>query len=99
VKKWPNQVVTGKQTRSHFRQCMNSLGLILVFLLAGGSSFAQVTITEQAQGAGATPATGAPVTITLQDALERARSNNPQYRSALTDLGLAREDRLSQRRG
>jgi outer membrane protein TolC len=97
VKKWPNHVVTRKQTRFHFRQCMNSLGLILVFLLAGGSSFAQVTITEQAQGAGATPTTGAPVTITLQDALERARSNNPQYRSALTDLGLAREDRVQAR--
>ena len=97
MKKWPNHVVTGKQTRSHFRQCMNSLGLILVFLLAGGSGFAQVTITEQAQGAGATPTTGAPVTITLQDALERARSNNPQYRSALTDLGLAREDRVQAR--
>ena len=97
MKKWPNHVVTGKQTRSHFRQCMNSLGLILVFLLAGGSSFAQVTITEQAQGAGANPTTGAPVTITLQDALERARSNNPQYRSALTDLGLAREDRVQAR--
>jgi outer membrane protein TolC len=97
VKKWPNHVVTGKQTPSHFRQCMNSLGLILVFLLAGGSSFAQVTITEQAQGAGAAPTTGAPVTITLQDALERARSNNPQYRSALTDLGLAREDRVQAR--
>ena len=97
MKKWPNHVVTGKQTRSHFRQCMNSLGLILVFLLAGGSSFAQVTITEQAQGAGATPTAGAPVTLTLQDALERARSNNPQYRSALTDLGLAREDRVQAR--
>ena len=76
---------------------MNSLGLILAFLLAGGSSFAQVTITEQAQGAGATPTTGAPVTITLQDALERARANTPQYRSALTDLGLAREDRVQAR--
>lgn len=97
MNKWPNHVVTRKQTRFHFRQCMNSLGLILVFLLAGGSSFAQVTITEQAQGAGATPTTGAPVTITLQDALERARSNNPQYRSALTDLGLAREDRVQAR--
>jgi outer membrane protein TolC len=97
VKKWPNHVVTGKQTRSHFRQCMNSLGLILVFLLAGGSSFAQVTITEQAQGAGATPTSGAPVTITLQDALERARASNPQYRSAITDLGLAREDRVQAR--
>jgi len=97
VKKWPNHVVTRKQTRFHFRQCMNSLGLILVFLLAGGSGFAQVTITEQAQGAGATPTTGAPVTVTLQDALERARANNPQYRSALTDLGLAREDRVQAR--
>jgi outer membrane protein TolC len=35
----------------------------------------------------------------LQDALQRARLNDPQYRSALTDLGLAREDRVQSRAG
>jgi outer membrane protein TolC len=38
------------------------------------------------------------MTITLQDALQRARQNDPQYRSAaVTDLGLAREDRVQAR--
>jgi outer membrane protein TolC len=54
--------------------------------------------TVQSQGASATPASGAPLTITLQDALQRARQNDPQYRSvAVTDLGLAREDRVQAR--
>ena len=41
----------------------------------------------------------APLTLTLQDALQRARLNDPQYRSAVTDLGLAREDRVQARAG
>jgi outer membrane protein TolC len=41
----------------------------------------------------------APLTLTLQDALQRARLNDPQYRSAITDLGLAREDRVQARAG
>ena len=40
-----------------------------------------------------------PLTITLQDALERARVADPQYHAALTDLGLAREDRVQARAG
>ena len=64
----------------------------------GHLSFAQVPVTGQSQGASATPASGAPLTITLQDALQRARQNDPQYRSAaVTDLGLAREDRVQAR--
>jgi outer membrane protein TolC len=42
---------------------------------------------------------GAPLTLTLQDALQRARVNSPEFRSALTDLGLAHEDRVQGRAG
>src|SRR6266853_1996786 len=35
-----------------------------------------------------------PITITLQDALERARKNDPGYLSAVTDAKNAQEDRL-----
>ena len=35
-----------------------------------------------------------PVTITLQDALERARRNDAQYLSAVADAQIAREDRV-----
>lgn len=51
----------------------------------------------QATDAASTDAT--PLTITLQDALERARVNDPQYHAALTDLGVAREDRVQARAG
>jgi len=39
----------------------------------------------------------APLTITLQDALARARSNEPQHRGALTDYGVARENTVQSR--
>src|ERR1700682_4386053 len=39
----------------------------------------------------------APLTLTLQDALERAKKNNPEYRAALTEFGLAKQDRVQSR--
>jgi outer membrane protein TolC len=41
--------------------------------------------------------TGAPVTITLQDAIARARRNYAQYLSAVTDAKVANEDRVQAR--
>jgi outer membrane protein TolC len=72
---------------------------ILLLLTLAGRGFAQDAFVVPAESAGATPAGGAPMTITLQDALQRARLNDPQYRSAITDLGLAREDRVQARAG
>ncbi len=47
---------------------------------------------------GTTPSSdNAPLTLTLQDALERAKKINPEYRSAVTDYGLAREDKVQSR--
>jgi outer membrane protein TolC len=37
------------------------------------------------------------ITITLQDALTRARTNEPQYRAALTQYGVARENLVQSR--
>ena len=39
----------------------------------------------------------APLTITLQDALARARANEPQYRTALTNYGVARQNTVQSR--
>jgi len=39
------------------------------------------------------PSTQAPLTLTLQDALTRARANSVAFQSALTDHGVAREDK------
>jgi outer membrane protein TolC len=77
--------------QSHFGQCSPLLIFSLVLIAAAGQSFAQVAAADQNQSA--------PLTITLQDALQRARQNDPQYRSVITDLGMAREDRVQARAG
>jgi outer membrane protein TolC len=41
----------------------------------------------------------APLTITLQDALTRAQKNEPQYRAALTQYGVARQNTVQGRAG
>lgn len=43
--------------------------------------------------------TGPPLTITFQDALDRARKNSPEYLSAVTGARLAHEDRVQARAG
>jgi outer membrane protein TolC len=43
------------------------------------------------------PQTDPPLTLTLQDALARAQKNNPEFRAALTALGIAHEDRVQAR--
>ena len=100
MKTYPNQFVAMKRALSHIERSTKRLILISVLLAAGPLSFAQINVAAQTQGASPTPATGAPLTITLQDALQRARQNDPQYRAAaITDLGVAREDRVQARAG
>ncbi|HYW66640.1 MAG TPA: TolC family protein [Candidatus Dormibacteraeota bacterium] len=43
------------------------------------------------------PAPGAPIRLTLRDALSLARKNDPTYHAAVTEAGLAREDRAQSR--
>jgi len=64
----------------------------------GLAASAQVTPGQGVAGNGQA-ANIAPLTVTLQDALQRARKNNPEYRAALTEYGLAREDRVQSRAG
>jgi outer membrane protein TolC len=77
---------------------------ILVLATASPALFAQapaatVELSHPSQATAAPSDDGTPLTITLQDALERARVNEPMYRAALTDLGVAREDRVQARAG
>src|SRR5579872_4890219 len=94
-----NSSVGMKKSSSQIDRSRNPCILILVLLTTAATGFAQATLTLQSQNANAGPTSGAPLTITLQDALQRARLNDPQYRSAITDLGLAREDRAQARAG
>src|SRR5216684_714751 len=99
MKTHQNNLVAVKLVPSHIGRRTTFWVLILVLLGLAGSSFAQVTLETQTPSANSSPASGAPITVTLQDALQRARLNDPQYRSAITDLGLAREDRVQARAG
>lgn len=83
--------VTARWRRSHIGPGCKAYVFILVLFTGAAQTFAQVTLAAQASSA--------PLTITLQDALQRARLNDPQYRSAITDLGVAREDRVQSRAG
>jgi outer membrane protein TolC len=82
--------------------------VFLAFLLVIGAI--QLRLSAQAQSApnqvvpagdpnpSANPSpTPAPVALTLQDALERAKKLNPEYRTAVTGAGLAKEDRVQSR--
>ena len=77
--------------------------VLFLTLTALSATFAQAQSASQELQAGNNQVEavngGAPLTITLQDALRRAGQNDPQYRSAMTDLGLAKEDRVQARAG
>jgi outer membrane protein TolC len=81
----------------HSKSPMRNLILMAGFaaLLPGGAA-AQVAPqpAESQPGAGSTP-----LIIGLQDALERARANSPQFQSASISALLAREDRVQGKAG
>ncbi|HLH08689.1 MAG TPA: TolC family protein [Terriglobales bacterium] len=54
-------------------------------------------IAQTTQVTGLPAGQQAPMTLTLQDALHRAQQNEPQFRAALTEAGIAHEDRVQAR--
>jgi len=76
---------------SHIGQRTGAVLVVLGLITGTSTGFAQAASPPQTQGA--------PLTITLQDALQRARQNDPQYHDSMTQLGLAREDRVQARAG
>ena len=73
------------------------MALCLLIVLAGISKSANAQSTQTSV---AGPPTGtAPLVITLQDALKRAQANDAQFRSAITDLGVAHQDVVQSRAG
>jgi outer membrane protein TolC len=64
---------------------------LAVLLLSGACALAQ----GANQITGTNP--GAPITLTLQDALTRAKANEPQFHAAVTEYGVAREQTVQSR--
>ncbi|MGC2696435.1 MAG: TolC family protein [Candidatus Angelobacter sp.] len=65
---------------------------ICIMTLAVGRAFAQ-----EAPAPALPASTQAPLTLTLQDALTRARNNSIPFQAALTDQGVAHEDKVQAR--
>ena len=70
-----------------------ALSLGVSSLLCIGAAEAQSSQPAQS------PPGSAPLVVTLQDALARARANEPQYHAALTEYGVARENTVQARAG
>ena len=68
--------------------------ILALMMIACMDVWAQTNVTV-AQGP--TPARDQTLTITLADAIQRAKANAPQFHAALTEAGLAREDRVQAR--
>ena len=68
--------------------------LLLLMLLATGAIVAQNASVSGSQATAQPAGTpgSAPLTITLADALERARQNEPEFRAAQTEAAIARQD-------
>jgi outer membrane protein len=67
----------------------------VVALLMTSFVLAAPAQTSPSQATAVSP--NAPLTLTLQDALQRARQVNPEYRAAVSEYGLAREDKVQGR--
>ncbi len=69
------------------------------FTILGSACFGQMAAGGAPAQASQPVSSGSPVTITLQDAIDRARANEPQFRAAETQAGVARQDVVQARAG
>ena len=67
---------------------------IAVVLVSSLSPLLSQTASGEASGSSA-----GTISLTLADALARAKANSPQFQAAVTDLGMARENRVQARAG
>ena len=56
------------------------------------SQFSPPTMAQASAAGSAGSGSNAPLTLTLRDALHRARAHNPEFQAALTELGVARQE-------
>jgi outer membrane protein TolC len=100
----------GRRKRTAYRACWTTFGLMAMLFIVGSAAAAQIEskrgltrsstarLSESPEPAAPTSHNeDAPITLTLQDALARARTYSPQFQAAVTATRLAREDRLQAR--
>jgi outer membrane protein TolC len=89
--------------RKTTKNCGWTLAVILIVIASCSRGFGQGRLSPELTAAlvepqdDSTQAQSAPLTLTLQDALERALKNDAQYLSVVTDASVAHEDRVQAR--
>jgi outer membrane protein TolC len=82
-------------------ETMIDLSKIFLRVIHAGIPVLLITLSATAQEtnqvAAATGDSSTPLTLTLQDALNRAQANEPKYRAALTEYGVAKQNRVQSR--
>jgi outer membrane protein TolC len=82
-------------------ETMIDLSKIFLRVMRAGIPVLLITLSATAQEtnqvAAATGDSSMPLTLTLQDALNRAQANEPKYRAALTEYGVAKQNRVQSR--
>jgi outer membrane protein TolC len=99
VSRWHEMPILNSRVRNGVTQTSAALILALSLTLDVSAQTGPnqvLTGSENQQNTSRAPS-NAPLTLTLQDALQRAKKNNPEYRAAVTELGLAKEDRVQSR--
>ncbi len=81
---------------SAFRLVAGKTILALAILATSLAAPAQ-TRTDQNPPTPAADPSSPPLTLTLQDALQRAKKNSPQFQAAITGFGVAEEERVQSR--
>lgn len=80
---------------------IRSLSIIFIFLavivVAGPNAVGQDAPSAQNPQTPQSVQTQAPLTLTLQDALARARKYSIEFNAALTDQGVAHQDKIQAR--
>jgi outer membrane protein TolC len=74
---------------------LSCLLFALPLFVAGQNPPGSAVAGAERRADGSTP----PLVITLQDALARAKANDPQYRAAVTEFGVAHQDTVQSRAG
>jgi outer membrane protein TolC len=72
------------------------LAVLTSWVALVSAGLGQTTPSSQPSAGNQAPST-APLTLTLQDALQRAKNNAPEYRAAITEYALAKEERVQGR--
>jgi outer membrane protein TolC len=73
------------------------VGIAAITLSAGAQTRLDMALTVSPQSGAAGMTSKPPLMLTLQDALQRAKANSPDFRSAVTELGLAHGDKVQAR--